>query len=71
MRDAAAVPALVEALRSANPQLRQAAVEVLKDIGDISVKTSLTSVLQDEDTEVRRAAARVLAHIRGQQRGIS
>lgn len=63
-----AIPVLIDALQSDNRQIRQAATEVLKEVGDISQESVLTGLLHNGDNDVRRAAARVLAHIRGRLR---
>ncbi|MGC8880568.1 MAG: HEAT repeat domain-containing protein, partial [Anaerolineae bacterium] len=61
--DAAAVPALIEALRDEDEDVRQAAAEALGKIGDAAAVPALIEALRDEDMWVRRAAAEALGKI--------
>ena len=60
-----AVPALVDALRSHDPEMRLQAADTLARIGPGASQAvpSLTELLEDEDIRVRKAAARALGQI--------
>ncbi|MFO0905493.1 MAG: HEAT repeat domain-containing protein [Pirellulales bacterium] len=60
-----AVPALVEALRSHDPEIRLQAADTLARIGPGAEQAvpSLTELLEDEDIRIRKAAARALGQI--------
>jgi HEAT repeat protein len=62
---APAVPALMDALRSADPIVRKKAVEVLGRMGEDAAPAvpALTALLDDPDFGVRKAAARTLGQI--------
>ncbi|HEY2414199.1 MAG TPA: HEAT repeat domain-containing protein [Pirellulaceae bacterium] len=62
---APAVPALMDALRSADPNVRKKAIEVLGRMGEDAAPTvpALTALLDDPDFGVRKAAARTLGQI--------
>jgi hypothetical protein len=62
---APAVPALMDALRSAEPNVRKKAVEVLGRMGEDAAPAvpALTALLDDPDLGVRKAAARTLGQI--------
>lgn len=51
---------LVEALSHSTPEVRIAAADALGELRDPASSEALTSLLADEDDDVRRAAARVL-----------
>jgi HEAT repeat protein len=61
----AAVPALVEQLGGADPDLRQAAAGVLGAVGDRRAAAALAARLADPDVNVRAAAAEALGKIGG------
>lgn len=60
-----AVPALIDALRSPNPEMRMQAADTLARIGPGASQAvpSLTELLDDEDVRVRKSAARALGQI--------
>ena len=62
---AAAVPALITALRDPDPAVRLKAVEVLGRMGDDAAAAvpDLIKLLDDPDPEVRKAAARTIGRI--------
>jgi hypothetical protein len=62
---APAVPALIDALRSVDPNVRKKAIEVLGRMGEDAAPAvlSLTALLDDPDITVRKAAARTLGQI--------
>jgi hypothetical protein len=62
---APAVPALMDALRSADPNVRKKAIEVLGRMGDDAAPAvpALTAFLDDPDLGVRKSAARTLGQI--------
>jgi HEAT repeat protein len=62
--DAAAVPGLLQALRSADAEVREVAAKALGEIGDKAAVPGLLHALRSADAEVRRAAAEALGRIR-------
>jgi HEAT repeat protein len=60
-----AVPCLIEALGAAEPEVREKAVRILGNIGEVAADAvpQLTSVLRDRNLEVRLAAAKGLWNI--------
>lgn len=58
-----AIPALQEALRNEDADVRQAAAWALGEIGDPQAVPALQEALKDEDADVRRAAAEALGEI--------
>lgn len=61
--DAAAVPALIRALKQPLSAIRFEAAFALGEIGDASAASGLIEVLQDRDEMVRRVAASALSKI--------
>jgi HEAT repeat protein len=62
---APAVPGLVERLGAADPELRQAAADVLGAIQDRRTVPALAAALADPDPNVRAASARALGRVGG------
>jgi hypothetical protein len=62
---APAVPSLMDALRSTDPNIRKKAVEVLGRMGEDAAPAvpALTALLDDADVGVRKAAARTLGQV--------
>ena len=58
-----AVPALIEALKNEDSEVRWEAAIVLRKAGDKSAVPALTEALKDKDSEVRRKAAYALGWI--------
>lgn len=65
LEDAAAVPALMAALKDEDDLVRREAAAVLKQIGDASAVPALIETLKDEDVAIRQAAAEALGRIGG------
>jgi HEAT repeat protein len=61
---ARAVGPLVTALQAGDPLVRQAAIEALTPIRDVSTLEPLLTALKDEDKDVRRAAVNALAELK-------
>jgi HEAT repeat protein len=60
-----AVPALVEALKSPDPNIRQQAADTLARIGPAAANAvpALTGLLEDPDPRVKKSAVRALGQI--------
>ncbi len=60
-------PVLIDALKSKNAQVRNAAAKALSSVKDPASVKPMMSLLKDEDKDVRRAAANALGEIRDKQ----
>jgi HEAT repeat protein/beta-lactamase regulating signal transducer with metallopeptidase domain len=61
--NSAVVPALLEALKDDNAEVRRAAAQSLGNIGDKRATNGLVAVLGDEDAHVREAAVEALGEL--------
>ena len=63
-----AVPALLEALKDASPDVREQAAFALGEIGDERANDALMAALKDGTADVRRQAAFALGQLAGRER---
>jgi len=64
IKDPAAVPPLIEALRDEDSNVRRQAAETLGEIKDPAAVPPLIEALRDKDSDVRAAATRALGRIK-------
>ena len=63
------MPALIEALKDASPDVREQAAFALGQIGDESATEALTRALKDSSVGVRRQAAYAIGELAGEGTG--
>lgn len=61
--DAAAIPALTAAAKSADREVREAAVRALPELGNKEAVAALKEALNDSENEIKRAAERGLGYL--------
>ncbi|MDD5436422.1 MAG: HEAT repeat domain-containing protein, partial [Candidatus Omnitrophica bacterium] len=69
IKDASAVPSLIEALKEGDGEIRESSEKALVEIDDASAVTPLIEMLKDKNAEIRKVAAKILGKL-GDQRAV-